>query len=256
MAIDLGPITKNSPTLEDETKPKYKSQDGFIEVPVYRGFGEISKLWDDVVSRNECIILGGYVRYMCSPNLDPVPAGDLDLYCPEQETYAKILKMFADADMTIVHENDVSISYANLTTEDRFFPCPEIQLIKPMAEGVIVTQGSLQEIISNFDFTVIRIGLLSPTMALADADFIHDETEKLLRIKNIHCPVSSFYRVMKYRGKGYWPPSSLIVAILQDWNDREDSYKKEIIEFFKNAEDDKLDQKEIDRMERLLRLTD
>ena len=61
---------------------------------------------------------------------------------------------------------------------------------------------------------------------------------------------------MKYRGKGYWPPSSLIVAILQDWNDREDSYKKEIMEFFKKAENDKLSKEQIDKMERLLRLTD
>jgi hypothetical protein len=250
------PDVFNQKTLQDETTPRYKSKDGFVEVPVYRGFGEIYKLWNDVILHNKCIVLGGYVRYMCSPNLEPVPAGDLDLYCPEQETYEKVLKIFSDYDMTIKHENDVSISYSKLTIEDHLFPCPDIQLIKPMAQGVIVTQGNLQEIISNFDFTVIRIGLLSPTTALADADFIHDETEKLLRIKNIHCPVSSFYRVMKYRIKGYWPPSSLIVAILQDWNNRDDDYKKEIMEFFEKAEKDKLDKEEIDRMERLLRLTD
>jgi len=244
--------------FKDEVKKeRYKSQDGFIKVPVYRGFNEIENLWLHLTQQNSnCIMLGGYIRYMCSPHPNPTPASDLDLYCPDKEDFSKMIKYFKKMEMVIKHENDVAISYEVFDFKHPFFPCPEVQLIKPMAEGVIVTQGNLEEIISNFDFSVIRIGLLDPHEALADADFLHDEADKLLRIKNIHCPVSSLYRVMKYRLKGYWPPSSLIVKILQDWNDREDSYKEEIIEFFKKAEEDKLSQEEIDKVERLLRLTD
>jgi len=246
--------------FKDETNQalRYKSQDGFVRVPIYRGFSEIEEFYSQVrlESSNKCVILGGYVRFMCSPHPRPARASDVDLYCPEQGDFEQMVKFFSKMEMTIKHENDVSISYNNFEAGHPFFPCPEVQLIKPMAEGVIVTQGSLEEIISNFDFTVIRIGLLNNIWALADADFTHDETNKLLRIKRIHCPVSSLYRVMKYRLKGYWPPSSLIVAILQDWNNRDEDYKKEIVDFFVKAENQKLEQEEIDRMERLLRLTD
>ena len=254
--VDLSDLNK----FKDETNQalRYKSQDGFVRVPIYRGFGEIETFYQAVMdeSNGKCVILGGYIRFMCSPHPRPARAEDVDLYCPEQADFEKMVKFFSKMNMTIKHENDVAITYTNFESDHPFFPCPEVQLIKPMAEGVIVTQGSLEEIISNFDFTVIRIGLLTPSMALADADFTHDETEKLLRIKNIHCPVSSLYRVMKYRMKGYWPPSSLIVKILQDWNDRDEDYKKEIVDFFVKAENQKLEQEEIDRMERLLRLTD
>jgi hypothetical protein len=227
-------------------------------VPIYRGFGEIESFYTDVkhVSGGKCHIMGGYVRFMCSPHPRPPRASDVDLYCPDKEDYANMVEYFKKMDMQIKHENDVSITYEKFEVTHPYFPCPEVQLIKPMAEGVIMTQGSLEEIISNFDFTVIRIALLDSYEALADADFTHDESEQLLRIKNIHCPVSSLYRVMKYRMKGYWPPSSLLVQILQNWHDRPEEYRHKIIDFFKRAEANKLEQQEIDEMERLLRLVD
>jgi hypothetical protein len=257
--VDFTPMKKVA-EFKDDAQPRdnYKSRDGFVEVPVYRGFEEIRPLWELIheVKDRRCSVLGGYVRYMCSPHLSPIRAADIDIYCPEEEEFRRMLKNFKNLDMTIKHENDLAVVYTLLSARHPLFPCPEINLIKPMREGVILTQGSLEEIINNFDFTVIRIGLLNPSLALADADFIHDENEKLLRLKNIHCPVSTFYRVMKYRVKGYWPPSHLIVQVLQDWHERDEDYRKEIIEFFKKVETTKLDQQEIDRMERLLRLTD
>ena len=128
-----------------------------------------------------------------------------------------------------------------------------MQLIKPMEEGVIITKGDVEIILQNFDFTVVRIGLVNQTCALADADFLHDEAKKFLRIKNIHCPISSTYRVMKYNRKGYWPSTGQIVKLFLDWDDRTPEYKSKIIEFL-NKTDPTAD--EIDEMEKMMRMID
>jgi hypothetical protein len=111
----------------------------------------------------------------------------------------------------------------------------------------------METILENFDFTVVRIGLSNPEVALADADFMHDEEKHQLRIKNIHCPISSTYRVMKYRSKGYWPPTLEILKLFFDWDERDEEYKMNIFQFFQKEDPTK---EEIDEMERLMRVFD
>jgi len=233
-------------------KPKYKSKSGFIQVRVYRGFTAIQHIYP-VIYDNGGVILGGYVRYMCSPILKPVEATDLDIYSPTREIYEKLLERFKDKGFEKKSENDLALLYKPFKHEHVMFPCPTVNLIKPMKEGVVVTQGEIETILVNFDFTVVRIGLLTPHIALADADFLHDEAKKFLRIKNIHCPVSTLYRVMKYNRKGYWPSTTETVKVLIDWENRDDDYKLKIIEFL-NKEDPT--QEEIDTLERMMRVFD
>jgi hypothetical protein len=170
----------------------YISQEGFVKAQVFRGFTEINKIYYDV-SVHDGIICGGYVRYMCSPRLDPVKAGDLDIYCPTEEIFDKLKEMFT-AHLSIRVETEVAITYNRGNGNNRYFPAPPIQLIKPIREGKIVANGSLEEILENFDFTIIRAGLTSTHTAMVDADFAHDETKMVLRLKNIHCPISSTLR--------------------------------------------------------------
>ena len=240
---------------EKEKKEKYVSQDGFITVPVLRGFTEIEQLYY-MIERLGGKVLGGYVRYMCSPCRNPAKASDIDVYAPRQPTFDVIIKEFKDRGLEVQGENDLSVSYKPTPNGHEFFAGPQIQLIKPMEEGVVVTQGVMSLILENFDFTVVRIGLLNAGVAFADADFLHDEEKHILRIKNIHCPISTMYRVMKYNRKGYWPPSSQIISVFSNWDSRDEEYKAEIYGFFKKAADDKLDQSEIDEMEKLLRVLD
>lgn len=237
---------------EKKKKKRYKSQDGFVHVPVYRGFTEISKLYY-LIRHEGAFILGGYVRYMCSPAKNVTPAGDVDVYCPSKEIFEKIRQIFKDNKFEMKAENDLALTYKPFEKDHEFFGCPVVQLIKPMEEGVVVTQGEMQKILENFDFTVVRIGLLNPSEALADADFMHDEEKHQLRLKNIHCPISSTYRVIKYRTKGYWPPTFEILKLFLDWDERDEEYKMKIFEFFQKEDPT---QEEVEMMERLMRVFD
>lgn len=52
----------------------------FIKVPILRGFTEIEVIYDLIKDKN-VYICGGYARYCCSPNKEPTPSKDLDIYC-------------------------------------------------------------------------------------------------------------------------------------------------------------------------------
>jgi len=237
---------------DKKDKPKYKSQDGFEEVRVYRGFTEIENLFK-LFSYPDSFICGGYVRYMCAPVTNPIPAGDVDIYSINEGAYKKLFNVF-DKQMKLEakHENEVSLTFKKVTDKDHFlFGTPTIQLIKPLNEGAIVAGADMQTILENFDFTVIRIGLKDKNVALADKDYIHDETHKVLRLKNIHCPLSSTLRCMKYSKKGYWLPVVETLKLFTDWDERDDDYKIKLMDFL--AKED-LSEEDVNELEKLLRI--
>jgi len=95
---------------------------------------------------------------------------------------------------------------------------------------------------------------MSPPIALVDADFNHDETKRILRLKNIHCPISSTLRCMKYAKKGYWLPSFQCMRLFLDWDSRNDEYREKLGEFFAQFEGDGLSKKEIGELEAMMRI--
>jgi hypothetical protein len=258
----FGNFDKEKKATEDATDkiiPKYVSQDGFIETKIRRGFTEIEKVYDllfEYIVDGDCHFCGGYVRYMCSPNPSPAKAGDLDIYFKDEGYFKEVKALFLEKGFIIKHENPVSVSFALIDgTESEFFGTPEIQLIKPIEDGAIKTSGDMEHIISHFDFTVIRCGLISSKEALVDADFMHDEFHKILRIKNIHCPISSTLRCMKYARKGYWLPPIQCCRLFFDWEDREEQYRNDIYKFLVEADKGEgLTRDDIEKMERLMRI--
>lgn len=238
---------------EEKKKPIYQSQDGFVKVPLLRGFTEIAKLYDFITPYG-AVICGGYARYCASPRLNDItPAGDVDIYCFTEKVY-EVLDKELKKHLTVKWENDISITFVK-TKEGLFAYCPIIQLIKPVLEGRVVSVGTEEDILSNFDFTVIRTCIISPTEVLADADFLHDEEKKILRLKNIHCPVSSTLRCMKYSGKGYWLPPMQSLKLFMDWDTRGPEYRATLIDFIEKANDGEgLTKEEIDHMEKMMRI--
>ena len=244
---------------EEKLPPKYVSKEGFTKTKVRRGYTEIEKVYEmllDLIQDGSCHFCGGYVRYMCSPNTSPAKAGDLDIYFKDEDIYKEVKELFMRHEFTIKHENPVSVSFALISDpKNDFFGTPEIQLIKPIEDGAIKAVGTMEHIISNFDFTVIRCALTSPTEAMVDADFMHDEAHNILRIKNIHCPISSTLRCMKYARKGYWLPPLQCCRLFFDWEDRDEQYRNDIYKFLVEADKGKgLTREEIDEMERLMRI--
>lgn len=256
--IELNPLASSEKESKKEKvlKPSYISKKGFVEVKVIRGFSEISALWNKA---NEYggIICGGYVRYMCSPAVTVSLPGDCDIYFPNQEGFDNFKKLIENEfGLKAKHENGVSVTFPKISDHNHLlFGSPVIQLIKPIKEGHIVATGTLETILENFDFTCIRIGLKSPTQALADADFLHDEEHHILRLKNIHCPISSTLRCMKYSRKGYWLPPMQVVSLFLDWDNRDQEYRDKLINFLKQAnEGEGLTKEEVEQMEALMRI--
>ena len=252
---DLFKDVEKTDSSTEKKKPSYISKDGFVKVKVIRGFSEIKNLCYDL-GQFKCFICGGYVRYMASPQFTPVPASDVDIYCESEEVAEEVKKFMEKQGLTVRHENNISITYQNITDHDhKWFGTPTVQLVKPMEEGKVVSVGNMEKILENFDFTVIRAGLLSENGALVDADFLHDEKAKTLRLKNIHCPISSMLRCMKYSKKGYWLPPTQSLKLLLDWDNRDDGYRTKIVEYLEKAnEGEGLTQEEIDELEKLMRI--
>lgn len=233
----------------------------FAFIPVLRGFTEIADLWE-AVGEYGGLICGGYVRYMCSPRQEPVPAGDVDIYFETMDQFVEMKRFLKRLGFEEKHENDVSLTFRRpaRSSDDynnlppRWRVCPVPQLIKPLNQGAIVATGDLQTILDNFDFTVVRVGLTSPDTALADEDFLEDEAKRVLRIRNIHCPVSSSSRLCKYGRKGYYATPSQIFKLFLDWDSREEDYKMEIAQLFQESELGNLTEAQVDRLEALLRI--
>lgn len=233
-------------------------------LPLRRGFFEISTLFA-LCQKADAVICGGYARYCASTRPTPkvVPPGDVDLF-PRSEDASKIL--FADLTalgFETAHENHVSISMKpKKDKEDELASIPTPQIIKPMIEGKIVTLGTIEEILNNFDFTIVRAAIISATEVAVDDDFEDDEQHGILRLKNIHCPISSLLRCCKYARKGYFLRPMEALKLFLDWTERGDEYRTRMMELFGKSSTGKVSeenpngmtQKEIDELEALLRI--
>jgi hypothetical protein len=204
-------------------RPVYKSQDGFTEVELLRGFDEIRKLYNVLVTNTMgSFICGGYARWCASPKPDnKAMPGDVDIYSDDEGDFKRLTEVFSKEGLNIRHENEIALTYVKPQSGMLKYT-PTNQLIKPNKEGRVVALGTREDILSNFDFTVVRAAILDSTKVLVDADFIHDETEKILRLKNIHCPISLTLRCMKYATKGYWLPVPQAMKLFLDWDSRDD----------------------------------
>ncbi len=208
-----------------------KLASSFTELPVLRGFTEIALLWE-LAQKHNSAICGGYARYCLSQQSNPFPAQDVDLFPQSEESSAGLIEELKSIGFTVKHENEICVTFECVTASKdvRWFSCPIVQVIKPVLEGAIVTVGTVQEILNNFDFTVARVALISPTMGIADEEFLADDAAHKLVLKNIHCPISSTMRCIKYSKKGYWLGLMETVKLFLDWNERGPEYQSKLIE--------------------------
>ena len=239
--------------VQEEVKQVYRSKQGFIKMPIIRGISEIRHLLKILEGyKDVAFICGGYARYCAAPTASPIEATDVDIYCHDEETFSKLKEEFKE--LEIRHENDVSLTYKRPESGPYAYHVP-VQLIKPILEGAIVARGTMETILSNFDFSIIRVGILSEEQVLADADFEHDEKHRLLRLKNIHCPISSTLRCMKYSRKGYYLRPFEGLKLFIDWSNRSDDYRFKLVAFLeKSDQDEGLSKEEVEELEKLMRI--
>ena len=239
---------------------------GYKTIPLRRGFTEIAVLYW-LCQKHSAVICGGYARYCASPmpTAQVRPAEDVDLFPKSVGAAEELRRELLALGFELRHENHVSITMMvpkEGEARDRLLYMPVPQIIKPVVEGAIVTLGGVEEILDNFDFTIARAAILSPASVLVDERFEEDEKHGVLRLMNIHCPVSSMLRCCKYARKGYFMRPAETLKLFNDWSARDDSYRLRLLELFKESErgkvgpdnPDGMSQKEIDELESLLRI--
>lgn len=195
-----------------------------MKVDIIRGKGHAATV--RAVLGNDVILCGGYVRWMCSPSANPAKAGDIDVYTSGAAAFSQAVSDLNTLGYKPVYESPVASSFT--FNAGPLEGLPKLQLIRPVNAGAIVAQGSLEEIIQSFDFTVVRIGLSDLDFAVADRDFIKDEMAKRLTIKNIHCPISTIKRIAKYTAKGYAIAPFELLKLYDNWDARSSVYKDEL----------------------------
>lgn len=230
----------------------------FVQLPILRGFSEISLLWE-IAQRHSAMVCGGYARYCASQLAHPPAASDVDLFPQSETSHEALIAEIKAIGFEVKHENEISVTFKRLEehADPRWIICPTIQIIKPVLEGAIVTVGVMEEILNNFDFTIVRAAILNPSTVLADADFVeHDKSYKLC-LKNIHCPVSSLMRCIKYSKKGYWLGLMESVKLFLDWNDRGEEYQSKLIDLIgkmKTPEGEEPNKEDIEELEKLMNI--
>ncbi len=206
-------------------------------VPLLRGFTEIKPLFKILEQINGVFIMGGYARYAASPRQKPDTVGDIDLFSETPEKYERlIMTLVNEMGLEIKNQNDNAVSL-KVPEEGPLSLCLPIQIIKPRVVAKMRTVGTPTEVLENFDFTVTRACILSENEVLVDEDFIRDEKQHKLRFKNIHCPVSSTLRAVKYTKKGYTFPLDEALKLFLDWDSRGDEYKAKIKDFVIKSND-------------------
>ena len=210
----------------------------------------IKGLFDNYI-KEDGFICGGFARVCITKKDNYVPCSDVDIYTKNVEAFERIKSRLLANAYSEGKSSDAAISMKYAF--DGTFP---IQLIKPLNTGhVHLSDEDVKQILNNFDFTITRAGIYKnkdgELTAICDSDFHIDDKENKLHIKGIHCPVAQVYRVNKYTQKGYRIRTLEVIKILEDWEERPESYKTKIIDTLRNEDPS---QEEINEMEKLLHI--
>lgn len=202
------------------------SDNKFRRVPLLRGFDKIAPIFYPWEKR--AVFAGGYARWAASPLVEPPPAGDIDVFPNTDSDHEAIIADLAKWGLK-KPTRQTSVASVFEPLGGRLAGVPPINVVTPRNQGAIVVEGGVENILSNFDFTIVRAAVVSPTEVLVDEDFLEDEANRRLVIKNIHCPISSTLRFMKYAKKGYRASAEEVLKLFRDWDARPVEYREALI---------------------------
>ena len=227
-----------------------ESNSTYIQLKIQRNIELLNKLFSTII-QDDGFICGGFGRVCVSTLNTIISSGDIDIYCKNEDSFNSILDRLKSLGY---YEKRTSETAS--TMEYSFGGELPIQLIKSLNEGKLrLSSDNVEDILNNFDFSIARVAItresLESEAAIADSDFPEDDKGHKLNIKNIHCPVAQVYRIAKYIEKGYWCNIINIVKVFDDWINRPDSYKSEILGLINKNEPT---QEEIQSLEAMLHI--
>lgn len=194
-------------------------QHQFVRVPIRRGRKMLLPL---INAANECNswIAGGAVRWMCSPNNDPVSSADVDIFPPDHERLLALESRLIDLGYSLHPRlpTDMARTYVHPQLPP---PVGFVQLVVPRTEAHMNTSAdTAEQLLSTLDFTIARAAIVTDEHALVDVDFERDERLRQIRVRHIVCPISSVRRIAKYTAKGYRCKMLEIIKLFAEWSSR------------------------------------
>lgn len=220
-----------------------------VKVKIVRNKELVKELLKTIGTR-EAYIMGGFARHCCSPN-KAQNYSDIDIYCRDEKAFESMRKKLKSIGL-IEHKKEYKVCIMYRKNKNVFNNL-KVQLIKPIEDFNLKTKGSIEDILRNFDFSIARVGILNENYCIADEDFLKDEKAKKIRVKFIHCPISSTIRLMKYAKKGYKISPREVFKLFMDWDNRDDDYINTLYNLFEKADKGEITDVEIEHLERLLR---
>jgi hypothetical protein len=196
----------------------------YISSTVTRCQDVIDLIFD--LTGGEGFIAGGFARYCTSRKDSPVVPNDIDLFCGDAEAFERIVQRVRQHPSTVKKsESPIEIKYEYRLAQGFHKDSYTLQIIKPSAVLNMVADGDYTRVLENFDFTIAKCAILPTGEAIVHANFhLHDEEDKLV-ITNIHCPISSMKRVLKYAKRGYSVESAELLKLFKDYETRSPEWK-------------------------------
>jgi len=196
------------------------------KLSVIRGFNkDIGIIYDAMRSvTNRAWIAGGYAAYCVSQNIQPPKPGDVDIFPQSERDFMRLCECFYDMCWT-QSSSERAISFAIAGIDE------DIQVIRPGEN-----HWTPRKLVSDFDFTVCRAVMLSPTCVLVDSWFESDTLNNRLRIMNINNPMGAMMRIAKYSQKGYEIAPSEYVKILEDFQQASPESRQKLLNDFRHED--------------------
>ena len=197
----------------------------FLYGTVVRGQDVIDTVFE--LTGGQGFICGGFARYAMSPAEKPVVPGDIDIYCGTPEIFVAIADRFRDnPNCKQRGASEIEVKY-DFMIEDGFEKHSySIQLIRPIQIFNMISDGDWIRVLNHFDFTIAMCAILPNGEAFFHQDFLDHEQNKILVINNIHCPISSMKRVIKYTNRGYTITSNQLLKLFKDYEARDPEWKQ------------------------------
>lgn len=170
------------------------------------------------VITNGGYIAGGFARRIFQASMGVAEnVTDIDIFCRDHFSWERIFIELSCYESKVVLSNSTTLKMDCLIGDTTY----QIDIVKPREEELYRTYGTLREILSTFDFSITRIGVLelmnSEVAFLMSEYLMHDLATETLRFENIICPIMALKRIIKYCGKGYKLPIVEKMKIFATW---------------------------------------
>ena len=200
----------------------------WISAEINRGLDIIDLVFR--LTSNKGFISGGFARYAISRKDNPEMPGDIDIFTRNMDEFSNIRTAFGNVEkMKRKSESDMEVKYEYTLSSGFHSNVYNIQLIKPLNIARMVSGGSIEDVLENFDFTIaksaIKPGIMGSPTAVCHPDFHVHDLESTLVITNIHCPISSMKRVIKYTQRGFKIDNKELLKLFVDYENRPQDWK-------------------------------